>query len=125
MTSVAHSPECLKAQAAYKSYIEKWPDYCTGCGGWGQKSYTTNQSPIGSGEYWPMTESEPCLACEGTCPRCRDPKRGNWTGKLCKKCGWSCRDGGIPEVECYCGMEDEPSVEEIEAYLERTRKEQS
>ena len=65
---------------------------CRTCHGTGQVTYSVNQSPLGSGEYWPMMMYDPCPNCieKGKCPKC-----GYYNGfenqdspLKCVKCGW-------------------------------------
>lgn len=103
-----HTTECQGSFAARQAWLEKWPDHCESCGGHGMITWRENQSPLGSGEYWPMDFSEPCDKCfeKGVCPRCGlmgFPE--DWDEKApeaCTKCGWTVKDGGVPEAECYC-----------------------
>ena len=66
---------------------------CEACKGTGQITYWENQSPLGSGENWPMMMYDVCPVCieKGKCPQC-----GYYNGfenkdspLKCERCGWS------------------------------------
>lgn len=70
---------------------------CKTCGGSGEIGYTENQSPLGSGEYWPMYMTDVCPDCveKGICPRC-DIKMDFNNEKdchICPKCGYNESEG--------------------------------
>jgi len=75
-----HTRRCVMdtVRALWDRFVYEWhwPNYCRHCDGWGVTEYTENQSPIGSGEYWPMQMTEPCICLDGdemVCPRCGTP----------------------------------------------------
>jgi hypothetical protein len=87
-----------------KNFVQDWPNHCTTCGGWGQFCWSENQSPLGSGENWPMEMFEPCEACigQGLCGRCgaqltlsapEDPEDEAEFELPCPNCGWKCDSG--------------------------------
>jgi hypothetical protein len=85
-----------------KSYQAQWPRLCQPCKGWGVHTWKENQSPLGSGLYWPEAMSDPCAHCteKGLCARCGEPgltseDRGDaTTGEgPCKFCGWNYETG--------------------------------
>lgn len=75
-----HKVECFvhmrRKLARWRRWIKKYPNYCRTCGGSGTVFWTENQSPLGSGHYWPMHMSDSCLCIvpddieEMVCPRC-------------------------------------------------------
>lgn len=115
---LAHSPHCTAAYDRYTLYKAQWPNYCKKCGGWGTVSWTENQSPIGSGEYWPESFTDLCEACIGLhkCPRCGHQHPQSWndfetkddqvTIDPCAKCGFTSEVHGLPDYECMCWEED-------------------
>jgi hypothetical protein len=60
------------SDASQAAYDRQWPHSCRACQGTGQVSWRENQSPLGSGTYWPMDMSATCAECWewGICPRC-------------------------------------------------------
>jgi hypothetical protein len=73
-----------------------WPRHCRACGGWGTSAYSVNQSPLGSGGYWPETFEDPCPHCaeQGRCGRCGGVLPGSEEGEVpCPHCGWNFDDG--------------------------------
>ena len=78
---VVHTKECalhlLAQMEERRDWIKKWPRHCQSCEGSGTSEWDENQSPIGSGHYWPEHFVEPCT-CIGNysdedpmvCPRC-------------------------------------------------------
>ncbi len=119
---VMHSPECLKAEAAYdkerRAFEKKYPNYCRACQGWGSRVYRFDPSPAGmslSPGY--MEDWEPCTECveKGKCPRCGSPlfeKRNKPDTLHCRKCKWNTNEKfeGIPErpeCECYFSQVEE------------------
>ncbi len=105
--TMEHTPACLAMQAERAAYEQFWgKTYCSVCGGTGVVSWVENQSPLGSGYYWPETMYDPCHKCMGHCPRCgvEVPEEFMETDfALCPQCGFvTGRTPGIPVVECYC-----------------------
>ena len=72
-------------------YLTKWPKSCIHCNGWGANSWQENQSPLGSGEVWLETLSEPCDHCtaEGKCARCGESGLNPEGEGPCSHCGWN------------------------------------
>jgi len=70
-----------------EEWIEKWPKYCTKCGGWGQITWEDNHGIPGPGER--VTDVCDCVY-DGVCPRCAatldDPKEDEAN---CSACGWT------------------------------------
>lgn len=111
MAGFEHTAQCnlnhSKWMRLKADYVEKWPDYCTKCDGWGSISYDYDPSAagvsLGSGH---MTEVDPCAYCfeKEKCPRCAKPLPELFDPAICPYCGWM--DGktvGIPEApECHC-----------------------
>ena len=66
---------------------------CKTCGGSGLITYQENQSPLGSGEYWPMTMTDECPDCigKGKCPRCGyyNDFENQDSPLKCTHCGWT------------------------------------
>jgi len=112
-----------KAELAQTEYQTQWPNYCQGCHGAGLHSWYENQSPIGSGMYWPEGLHEPCSDCaeKGNCPRCGqeisadDDAVNAWLEDQtpCPHCGWDWGQEGdvcpdipdIPEYRCWWELE--------------------
>ena len=109
-----HTEGCLeymsKAENMIKEYMEKWPNHCKYCGGWGGSYSTYDPSPsgvsLGSGY---MIDIDPCPECceKGNCPRCGehilDPvETEDWEN--CPHCGfdWESPEGMPPDPECVC-----------------------
>ncbi len=108
-----HNQSCIDLQAKAEAYKKQWPNYCKTCNGNGVVTWQENQSPLGSGQYWPETFRESCHICinNGICPRCHgDSIHSDEDGNLtepCTVCGWTEKNGGCPEVECWCRMQEE------------------
>jgi hypothetical protein len=84
----------VKVTEERDNWIEKWPDYCEECDGWGIFEWT---EPHGE------RLSEPCPAMVPTgCHRCGDENSVpyNWeteeTTGPCKLCGWKPGEDGLP-----------------------------
>lgn len=123
LSGMLHSEACQVATAEREreraAFLSRWPNACRTCGGWGVITHTENQSPIGSGYYWPETLADPCDDCtgKGKCPRCgkiifpdddRNATKFNaWFESYdpAPCCGWSWGKGDddtLPESrECY------------------------
>ena len=115
-----HTDACIKrmqdALVRYQAWVAQWPDYCKKCDGDGFQRWTENQSPIGSGYYWPEPFSEPCACLEqDQCPRCQRAmdieEDWEWDNEVtCPHCGWRSGDPDmcpeIPEDPCRCEVED-------------------
>jgi hypothetical protein len=70
-----------------------WPRHCLACGGWGTSAYSINQSPLGSGGYWPESFVDPCPHCAEQGP-CGGVLPGSEEGEVpCPHCGWNFDDG--------------------------------
>ena len=77
-----HTDTCVKKSIAlhkeYLAWAEKYPYYCRSCGGSGGTCWDENQSPLGSGQYWPQTHCDICSCLapmdieEMSCPRCSE-----------------------------------------------------
>ena len=66
-----HTKSCQQWKKAEEDYKKQWPDYCKECNGTGELTWTEDQSPLGSGYYWPEQMWEPCICVmEYRCPRC-------------------------------------------------------
>jgi len=116
-----HSKSCQQLKKAEEDYNKQWPKHCKECHGAGETTWTENQSPLGSGHYWPETMSEFCGDCTGIglCPRCGKPfppimeledlyDDDSWRKrKHCPSCNWCFDDGGAPIWECYCWENEE------------------
>jgi hypothetical protein len=144
MNDIKCTEKCLADQALYEElsgkYERLWPGYCRTCGASGVLHYTENQSPLGSGRYWPMEGTEPCEHCAGYCPRCRyefpePPKPPHWkqpdgityedfcsSELACPNCGWfweqSESDCAPIPPECYCWEAAIPDYETRRGWLE-------
>lgn len=119
-----HTPECIenieRTTKAIQEWGAKWPHHCTYCLGTGMQYWTENQSPLGSGENWPMNMQDICWCQdEGKCPRCgtkfepecEEDGDGCWIKWMadsspCPACGWdwgkNADDACPPVWECYC-----------------------
>jgi hypothetical protein len=126
-----HTPECLKAlakvNAEIKAWETTWPAFCRDCNAQGMNAWTENQSPPGSGLYWPETLSELCETCYGKCPRCgadwtteytTDYELDKATGQQieCLACGWNWgmgKDDFRPaDYECWgCHKDDYEEID--------------
>jgi len=91
--------EIIQAQMEHQRiWLERWPNYCHQCNGWGIVEWTENQAPLGSGQRWPEHFSEPCSCLEsGKCPRCGEPdieftEFSDDTWADCRACGWTSRN---------------------------------
>ena len=109
----------------------RWPKYCTSCDATGLLTWSENQSPLGSGMYWPEEFEEPCEQCilKGKCPRCGHQHNEDWNNyetddedsfDACKFCGWDWDKGAddilpLCEDECMCWQEEwETEREEVD-----------
>jgi hypothetical protein len=100
---VTHTTECLKAHEARQEYLDRWPDYCRGCGGSGEVHWQENQALLGSGLRWMEDFSEPCSCLyDGRCPRCGEGNMHATPKEACPDCGWTAGTPGCPEAECFC-----------------------
>ena len=111
-----HKASCLKQKELAKEYEKLWPNYCKKCHGTGELSWQENQSPLGSGLYWPETITEFCEECtgQGLCPHCGKPfpaimeledlwDDDSWReNKHGPHCNWNFNSAGAPEQDCYC-----------------------
>lgn len=61
---------------------------CKTCGGTGTIGFYENESPLGSGQNWPMYKEDFCPDCveKDMCPKCG--KKGEWADGTfrCAKC---------------------------------------
>lgn len=109
--------QVLDLQAAYDA---KYPGHCTHCAGQGWLAWVENMSPLGSGEYWPMDQSEACEWClgDGRCPRCGQQHTAEWVDANlehpaadgtwphpCDWCGFTGVEEGRPLLEWCCDDE--------------------
>lgn len=106
-----HTAECQAEQKELKrlhdEYVAKYPNYCHGCGGAGVLTWQENQAPLGSGQVWLETLSEPCDKCllSGKCPRCGGEYTDEDCLKPCSICGWNFDSQCPPEkmeYPCEC-----------------------
>ena len=128
-----HTEECRKRMlyelGRYKDWRWRWPLYCQSCDATGLVCWSENQSPLGSGMYWPEEFEEPCEQCilKGKCPRCRHQHDKDWgydecgeIYKACELCGWEWNKGEddilpLCEDECTCWQEEwETDREEVD-----------
>jgi hypothetical protein len=81
-------------QAHNKAWAERWPHFCTHCGGWGYFFYPGKFS--GPPENCYPDDQEPCYHLpEGSCHRCGAPDgySGAELEGPCKHCGHQYDDG--------------------------------
>lgn len=126
MSNVQHTDECLKAQAAFKAWREKYPDRCTHCASTGLIRVPGDSVPYGSTTARLPDSYDICEECEGQnkCPRCGatriwhddgNPSDGDMGfHEACPSCGYICiacnmagaeKQEMMPEYECYCWEE--------------------
>lgn len=106
--------QVLELQATYDAMC---PDACTHCAGQGYSTWVENQSPIGSGLYWPEEMSEACDWClvECKCPRCGFEHTTEWANANldhpmfdgswphpCDWCGFTGVEDGRPNLTWWC-----------------------
>ena len=114
-----HTASCQKQKQLAEEYEKQWPNYCKKCHGTGEVSWQENQSPLGSGCYWPETFTDFCEDCigKGICPRCGKKslelvvifdlddlwKDDSWRDTVkCPNCNWAFNSADAPVWECYC-----------------------
>lgn len=116
-----HTEECLeyqrKSESARQAWLEKWPNTCKQCDGFGVLAYTEHYGDgLGSQQL-----DEPCdCVSAGRCPRCGYQHGAvNDKGELvvenaesvafledahpCFGCGWDWEDLGAPPAFDGCG----------------------
>ena len=102
----AHEQKCwdelyVEAERHNKEWIEKWPNYCRQCGGWGL--FLVRGKYSGPPEHCYPEESYPCEGLsDDQCHRCGahavDFKTiGNQEELVCRACGWICGQDGLRE----------------------------
>jgi len=108
-----HTKECIEANLDYtkevQNYVNKWPNYCRECSGWGGFYETGCSVPYGSTYVDLPGSTEPCPDCqeEGKCPRCMTDMDVSEEENACPKCGWKWGDEGIPldPPGCICPID--------------------
>jgi hypothetical protein len=105
-----HPSDCAWLQTVKSriEYIEKWPNFCRHCDGYGYyvDSFTVDESGYHLDQYWPC---EYCLG-KAICPRCGRFHMGHESGQyfVCPNCGWdeSAQFDGLPEFPGICICDD-------------------
>lgn len=109
-----HSKECVlrmeNMAEVQKQWLDKWPNYCTRCGGWGGFWSQYDPSPAGvSLSPGSMVDFDPCGCSEqARCPRCGSSNTIDYEDddQPCSVCGWNWGkgddDGMPPDPECVC-----------------------
>jgi len=101
-----HTAECQertrKLERARDGWIQKWPDYCKACNGWGGAGYSYDPSPAGVSLGSGMLEDFDTCQCtdNGICARCAGAVDDDGS---CPHCGAEVLADGMPSVDDYCG----------------------
>lgn len=77
-------------KANNREFIQKWPNYCKACDGWGGKTYyESHGSPYGHETLFDFCGE----LDEHTCHRCGQAGLKDDSEGPCKFCGWNFDDG--------------------------------
>lgn len=84
--------ERRKSEVHDRAWMERWPNFCTACGGWGIFN-GFGLVPYGS-TFASMPDIEDCEALdENRCHRCGEEGLTEEGAGPCEKCGWNRNDG--------------------------------
>ena len=74
-----------------EAWVQKWPNHCKHCGGWGGFVFYESRGMPGPGEQM----MDPCGAIEWSyiCHRCGEAGLSSDGDGPCSKCGWDYDDG--------------------------------